>query len=382
MIPLHTPSIDNDDIKSVLQNLKSGWISTASSDIAKFEKKLGSFVDSKFSVALNSGTSALHMALLGTGVKKDEEVIVPTITFIATINSIAYIGAQPIFMDCDDYLNLDIDRTVEFLKKNTYQQNGHTYNKKTNNIIKAIIVVHTFGNISNFSKLKKICKKLNIKIIEDAAESLGSYFKNKNKSIHSGLIGDVGCFSFNGNKIITTGSGGAVVTKSKKIYSKILHLSLQAKKDQINFIHDEIGFNYRMNGFTSALGISQLRKIKKYLRQKKNIHNKYKLYFKNTSFDILTNPNHSQSNNWLNILKINDKRIRVKKNKLINYLNSKKIQARPIWKLNHLQKPYINYQKYKIKNAIKLYNKCICLPSSPNLSNQDIKYIVNTILNF
>ena len=382
MIPLHAPIIEEDDINSVIKNLQSGWISTSSKDISKFEKKLNSFTKSKFSIALNSGSSALHLALAAVGVTYNDEVIVPTLTFIATINSVSYIGASPIFMDCDNYMNLDTNKVIEFLSTKTYFKNGYTYNASTNKIIKALVVVHVFGNVLNFIKLKNICKKLNIKIIEDAAESLGSYLNWKNQKIHSGLIGDVGCISFNGNKIITTGSGGAIITKSKTIYKKILHLSSQAKIDQINFIHNEIGYNYRMNGLTSALGVAQLKKLSKYLKLKKNINIQYKNLFKNSSYEILSNPSNSISNNWINILILNEKKIVNKRNKLINHLLLNNIQVRPIWKLNHLQDPYKKFQKFKINNANDFLSKCICLPSSPNLTIEEIKYIYSKVMQF
>ena len=211
-------------------------------------------------------------------------------------------------------MNLDINKVIEFLNTKTYFKNGYTYNTNTKKQLKAIVVVHVLRSLE-FIKLKNICKKINIKIIKDAAESLGSYLNLKNKKIHTGLIGDVGCISFNGNKIITTGSGGAIITKSKKIYQKILHLSSQAKKDQINFVHNEIGYNYRMNGLlTSALGISPAKKLKKYLHLKKNINIQYKNYFKKTSYEVLSNPPNSISNNWINILILNENKIVNKKN--------------------------------------------------------------------
>ena len=381
MIPLHAPIIEEDDINSVIKNLQSGWISTSSKDISKFEKKLNSFTKSKFSIALNSGSSALHLALAAVGVTYNDEVIVPTLTFIATINSVSYIGASPIFMDCDDYMNLDTNKVIEFLSTKTYFKNGYTYNASTNKIIKALVVVHVFGNVLNFIKLKNICKKLNIKIIEDAAESLGSYL---NWKIKNSFWVNWRCwmYSFNGNKIITTGSGGAIITNSKTIYKKILHLSSQAKIDQINFIHNEIGYNYRMNGITSALGVAQLKKLSKYIKLKKNINIQYKNFFKKSSYEILSNPPNSISNNWINILILNEKKIENKKNKLINHLLSNNIQVRPIWKLNHLQDPYKKFQKFKINNANDFLSKCICLPSSPNLTIEEIKYIYSKVMQF
>ena len=382
MIPLHSPIIDKDDIEQIRKNLKSGWVSTASTSISKFENKLKKFIGANFIVALNSGTSAIHLSLIALGVDKDDEVIVPSVTFIASINPISYIGASPIFMDCDQHYNLDIDKTLEFILNETYFKNGYTYNKKTKKKIKAIVVVHVFGNVCNFSSLKRITKKRNIKIIEDAAESLGSFFKHNNLKKHSGTLGDIGCFSFNGNKIITTGSGGAIATDSKDLYRKVFHLSNQAKKDSLFFIHDQVGYNYRMNGIAASLGISQMNKLKIYLNKKKEIHKTYIELFNNSSFDILSNPTNSLSNNWLNILIINDDKI-IKNIKLfLKYLNEKGIQCRPLWELNHLQKPYLLKEKYKISNSKKLYHRCLCLPSSVSITLNQLNYIYRTIISY
>ena len=382
MIPLHSANIDKSDLSSVSECLKSSWVSTASFYLDRFEKALSDYTKSKYSLALNSGTSALHLALLSIGVNNDDEVIVPTITFIASVNVIAYTGASPIFMDCDDYMNIDIDKTINFLENNTFFKNGKTYNSKTKKIIKAIIVVHAFGNVSNFIKLKKKAKILNIKIIEDAAESLGSFISINKKKIHSGTIGDIGCLSFNGNKIITTGSGGAIITNNRKLFEKAKYLSMQAKNDQLLFIHNQVGYNYRMNGISASLGLSQLNRLDKILKLKFDIHKYYIKLFEKTNFEIIQNSDNSTSNNWLNIILIKDKYTVNKRDKFLKYLNLKKIQARPIWKLNHLQLPYKNFETFNIEKSEIYYKKCICLPSSPNLSKKELDYIYKTVIDY
>ena len=382
MIPLHSANISKDDINSVNNCLKSSWVSTASSKINIFEKELSKYTKSKYTLALNSGTSALHLALLSIGVSADDEVIVPTITFIASVNVISYIGAKPIFMDCDDCMNIDIEKTIAFLDQNTYFKNGKTYNTKTNKIISSIIIVHVFGNVSNFIKLKKKARKLNIKIIEDAAESLGSYLHHNKKIYHSGTLGDIGCLSFNGNKIITTGSGGAILTNNKKLFERAKYLSTQAKNDQLFFVHNEIGYNYKMNGISASLGLSQLKKLNKILKLKRSIHKYYTKVFLYTKFSIIQSKDYSISNHWLNILLIKDQNILKKKNNFLKYLNLKNIQARPLWKLNHKQKPFVKFESYKIAKSIDYYNACICLPSSPNLTKRQIDYIKQTIVEY
>ena len=265
---LSVPHIDKSDISSINKVLKSEWISTSSKTVNMFEDKLASFCKTKYSVALNSGTSAIHLGLKILGVDNTSEVIVPSLTFIATVNPILYLGAKPIIFDVDQYHNLNIEDVINFIKKKTKFKNKKTINKKTKKVIKVIIVAHMWGRACDFVELKTICKKRNIFILEDAAEALGSYVK-KNKHKHCGGIGDIGCLSFNANKIITTGSGGAIITNNKKFYERAQYLANQAKDDTFNYIHNECGYNYKMNSICAALGISQLRKKKKKLLREK-----------------------------------------------------------------------------------------------------------------
>ena len=372
------PVLDSKDLKVVLKSIKTGYVSSVGNNIYIFEDEIKKFTKAKFCVACVNGTSALQIALKVAGVKKEDEVITPTITFAATINSILYNGANPIFMDCDKYLNLDVRKTLEFLDKETYSFNKKTYNKKTIKKISAIIVVHMYGKLCELTELTKICKKKNIKIVEDAAESIGSFYK-KNK-IHSGNVGDIGCFSFNGNKIITSGSGGAIISKNKKYIDKARYLINQAKSQGEDYIHNEIGYNFRISNLHASLGISQIRKLKKFLKIKKIIYDCYckKLLF-NKNFEIIKNDHVYNSNNWINILKIKNK---IKRNILLNYLKKNNIEPRPIWYPMHKQRYCKKYQSYKIKKAIEMHKKCICLPSSVNLSKKDMQKITKLLNNF
>ena len=260
---LSVPHIKNSDIKSIKDVMKSGWISTSANVVDDFEKRVSSFCKTKFSVVLNSGTSAIHLGLKVLGVNKNCEVIVPSITFIATVNPILYLGAKPIIFDVDQYHNLKIEDVINFIKTQTKFRNKKTINKKTKKEIRVIIITHMWGRACNFLELRNLCKKRNIYILEDGAESLGSYLNTKTKRYkHCGSIGDIGCLSFNANKIITTGSGVAIITNNKNLYLKVQYLANQAKDDTFNYIHNECGYNYKMNGISAALGISQLKRIK------------------------------------------------------------------------------------------------------------------------
>ena len=275
---LHEPLFEQNVRREVSKCIETGWLSSTGKNVELFEKKISHFNKSNFVVNCNSGTAALHISLKLSNVKKDDEVIVPSITFISTINSVLYCNASPIFMDCDKNLNVDVNKIILFLKNNTYQKKKITYNKKTKKKISAILITHVFGNLVNLDELVSLCKKRSIKLIEDAAEALGSTFNNK---LHAGTIGDFGILSFNVNKIITTGSGGSILIKNKKDFKKAKSLINQSKKDKFFFVHNEIGYNYGMPNINATLGLSQISKINQILKKKKNIHYYYKKIFLN-----------------------------------------------------------------------------------------------------
>ena len=270
IISLHQPFFKGNEKKYLLKCLDSTWISTSGSLIKKFEEKIKKFTKTKYSTACINGTSALHICLKICGVKKDDEVIAPSITFIAPINAIKYCNAEPVFMDSDNFFNIDVDKVINFLNKNTYIKSNHCYNKITKKRISAIIIVHVWGNLVNLDSLILICKKKKIKIIEDASEALGSFYsKGKFKNKHAGTIGDVGCLSFNGNKIITSGAGGMILTNKKSLSKNAEYLINQAKDNSKYYIHNEIGYNFRLTNLHSAIGLAQLEKINEILKIKK-----------------------------------------------------------------------------------------------------------------
>ena len=283
-------------------------------------------------------------------------------------------------MDVDEYCTLDIKKTTDFLNNETYFKNNSTYNKKTKKKISSIIIVHTFGNLANMDKkFLDLCKKKKINIIEDAAESLGSFYIKKNKKYHSGTLGTVGSISFNGNKIITSAGGGVVLTNNKECSKKISYWSNQARDDKIDFIHKEVGYNYRLSNIHAAIGFAQIENLNTIIRLKKNIHYHYKKKInKINGLSIMSTPSYSLSNYWINILKV-EKKYKFSKKEILNKLIKQGIQARPIWLPNHLQKPYRSNQTYKISMANKIYNTYICLPSSSFLKEKEINRIVRVI---
>ncbi|MBP9096199.1 MAG: aminotransferase class I/II-fold pyridoxal phosphate-dependent enzyme, partial [Ignavibacteria bacterium] len=247
MIPLSVPSLKGNEWKYVKECLDTEWVSTAGKYVNLFEEKVKEFTKSEFAIACVNGTEAIHISLLLCGVEAGDEVIVPTLTFIAPINAVKYANAEPVFMDSDDFYNIDIEKTIEFIKNETTFKTGFTYNNKSGKRISAIIPVHIFGNAVMFDELIPLCKERNIAVIEDATESLGTIYTAGNyKGKFTGTIGDTGCFSFNGNKIITTGGGGMIVTNDAGKAEKAKYLTTQAKDDEVRYVHHEIGYNYRL----------------------------------------------------------------------------------------------------------------------------------------
>lgn len=376
-IILHEPYFFGDEIKHLKKCIESKWVSTGGQYVSKFEREIEKFTNAKFAVAVNSGTSALDLSLKLLNVELGDEVIVPSITFIAPINCVLYQNANPIFMDCDEDFNIDIKKTIKFIENKTTFKNGYTINKKTKRKIKALIVVHVFGNLVDIIRIKKLCNQRNIKILEDASESLGSFYEN---NVHSGLIGDLGCLSFNANKIITTGAGGMIITNNNKYALRAKYLSTQAKNDPFYFVHNDIGYNTRLNNLSAAVGLGQIKNINKILRKKKNIHAQYKknfLKFKN--FKLILNRSKTKVNNWLNVVLFSKK---INRKKLINELKDNQIETRPIWFANHLQLKMEKFQKFEIIKSTKLINKAICLPSGYNIDEKKIQKIIRVLKKF
>lgn len=378
-IELYRPFLKGNEKRYLLDAINTNEL-TFGKYLKKFSQIITKITGSKYTIPIQNGTSALFLSLHVLNVKRFDEVLVPSITFIASVNSIRYCGANPVFMDVDKSGNLDISKTLEFIKFKTIYKNGYTFNKATKKKIVAIILVHTFGNVVNLTnEFLKVCKKRNIKILEDAAESLGSYYILKGKKKHSGTIGDIGCISFNGNKIVTSSGGGIILTNNKKYSIKLNYLINQAKSKNIEFIHNEVGYNFRLSNLHAAVVVGQLENLNKILIYKNKINLMYKKLFSNIpELNILEGPENSISNNWLNILKINYNS-KYKRTELLKKLNSNNINARPVWIPNHLQNPYKKCKKFKVSYSNRFYQSSICLPSSPDLTTKDIVRIFNTI---
>ncbi len=376
-ISLCNPNLNGNEWKYVKECLDTNWVSSAGTYVDLFEKKIAEYTGAKYAIACVNGTSALQVSLRLAGVKQGDEVIAPTLTFIAPINAIAYNGADPVFMDADEFYNLDSKKTIQFIENKTEYRGGFTYNKSSGKRISAIVPVHIWGNACWLDDLIEVCKVRNIAIVEDASESLGTmYNMGKLRGKHTGTIGKLGCLSFNGNKIITTGGGGMILTDDEELAQKAKYLTTQAKDNEITYIHNEIGYNFRLTNIQAALGVAQLEQLSNFIRRKKEIYTIYTSIFKDSEFKIAGTPQYANNNNWLSLLQITNG---IATNNHIKKLSNAHIQARPIWHLNHLQKIYIGCQNYKITKAPLLLNNSLCLPSSVSLKNEDIRKVCSIL---
>ena len=380
-IPLSEPSLKGNEWQYVKECLDTEWVSSAGKYVGLFEKKIAEHTNAKYAVACVNGTSALQVSLRLAGVEPGDEVIVPTLTFIAPVNAVAYNGASPVFMDTDDYYNMDAEKVIEFINGETVFKNESTYNKTTNKKISAIIPVHVWGNAVWMAKLVSLCEERNIAIVEDAAESMGTrYINGEYSGKHTGTIGLLGCLSFNGNKIITTGGGGMILTDDADLAEKAKYLTKQAKDDRLRYIHHEIGYNFRLTNIQAALGVAQLEQLPRFLERKGEISHQYQNALKGVDgLSIADVPNYADNNHWMNVLQIDNAVYGEDRDSIMQRLEKNRIQTRPVWALNHLQKPYKDCQSYKIEQAEELVNNSLCLPSSTNLSDEDLNKIIDIL---
>ena len=359
---LHEPNFSNLEIKYLNQAIKKKFVSRKGNFVDLFSKKIKFLTKSKHVILTSSGTSALHLALLAFNIKKNEEVLMPSLNYIASANATLYCGAIPHFVDVDEKsLGIDPIKLKKYLDKICIIKNKKCLNKKTKRPIRALICLHTFGYPARILELKKICLSYHIKLIEDSAEALGSFFHNK----HLGTFGDIGILSFNGNKIITTGSGGAVLTNNLILAKKIDHLSKIAKKKHpYKLDYDFVGYNYNMPNLNAALGLAQIEKINHFIKNKQKLHKRYSDKFKKINYlEIYSGNSNCNSNNWLItiILKKADKFFL---KKLFDFTNNKNLSTRPVFKLLHKIKYLKKYPKMNLKNSINLENRIITIPSS------------------
>ncbi|MFT9496811.1 LegC family aminotransferase [Anaerosolibacter sp.] len=382
-IPLSVPNFIGKELEYVTRAVVSEWVSTRGAFIEEFEEKMAKYLGIQKAVACQSGTAAIHLALRLSGVESGDEVIVPTLTFIAAVNPVRYQGAEPVFMDCDNTLNIDLVKLEEFCHNQCLLTDKGLVNKKTNKVIRALVMVHVFGNLADMERVMDIAGKYKLKVIEDATEALGSYYtKGKYSGKFAGTVGDFGAYSFNGNKIITTGGGGMLVAKEVVLAEKAKYLSNQAKNDTLYYLHESIGYNYRMTNLQAALGVAQLEQLEKFIQIKKDNYDLYNRELeKIDGLNLLSFNENTRPNYWFYSLVIDQEKYRTGRDELLERLSERNIRTRPIWGLIHEQKPYVSNQTYKIERAIIHRERILNLPCSTNLVKEDIFIVVNALKN-
>ena len=381
-VPLSIPNFEGNERKYVDDALDQGWVSTGGAYITELEEKLAEFLQVKKTAAVQSGTSALHLSLIACGVQPGDMVIVPTLTFIAAVNPVRYQFAEPVFMDCDDSLCMDPQKLRCFCENECVTEDGQLKHKATGKTVKAIVVVHVFGNMADMEAIMDIAQEFHLKVIEDATEALGTqYTKGRYAGKFAGTIGDFGAYSFNGNKIITTGGGGAVTAKDPTEVEHLKYLSTQAKDDPHFYIHNEVGYNYRMTNLQAALGVAQMEELPEFIHRKQKNYGLYQQLLQEFSGGtLLSFREGTSSNQWFYSLKLDMEKLQGKNMRdVITTLQERGVQTRAIWGLIHEQLPYQNAIAYEMEKA-PYYSSCILnIPSSTQITDDDIRFVVEQI---
>lgn len=381
-VPLSIPNFEGNERKYVDDALDQGWVSTGGAYITELEEKLAEFLQVKKTAAVQSGTSALHLSLIACGVQPGDMVIVPTLTFIAAVNPVRYQFAEPVFMDCDDSLCMDPQKLRCFCENECVTEDGQLKHRATGKTVKAIVVVHVFGNMADMEAIMDIAQEFHLKVIEDATEALGTqYTKGRYAGKFAGTIGDFGAYSFNGNKIITTGGGGAVTAKDPTEVEHLKYLSTQAKDDPHFYIHNEVGYNYRMTNLQAALGVAQMEELPEFIHRKQKNYGLYQQLLQEfSSGTLLSFREGTSSNQWFYSLKLDMEKLQGKNMRdVITTLQERGVQTRAIWGLIHEQLPYQDAIAYEMEKA-PYYSSCILnIPSSTQITDDDIRFVVEQI---
>ncbi len=362
-IPLHEPVFAGNEKKYLNECIDSTFVSYIGKFVSEFEHRIQEFTGASYAIATSNGTVALHSALILAGVKENDEVLMPSLTFVATANAVAYCKAHPLFVDnSTKTLGIDVDKLREFLVTNSEIRNdGFCYNKKTGRRIVSVIAVHTFGHPVEMDKLNALAQEFNITVIEDAAESIGSKYRGH----HTGTFGKIGVLSFNGNKTITTGGGGMIITNDEEIAKRARHITTTAKlPHRWEYVHDEIGFNYRMSNINAAIGVAQMEVLESVIKSKRELAEQYKEFFESTGLDFYTEPEDCYSNYWLNVIFMKDREDR---DEFLKFSNDAGVMTRPSWTLLNKLRMYSECEKMDLEGANWLEDRIVSLPSSPRI---------------
>tara|TARA_B110000858_G_C17755009_1_gene451636 strand:- start:334 stop:1494 length:1161 start_codon:yes stop_codon:yes gene_type:complete len=361
-IPLHEPRFLGNEKKYLNECIDSTFVSSVGKFVDEFESRIANYTGSKYAIATCNGTSALHTSLLLANVNKNDEVITQPLTFVATCNAISYCGAKVIFIDVDkDTMGLSPTALKFFLENNTKVKNKQCINNKTGKVIKACVPMHSYGHPCRIDAIKKICDDYYIFLIEDAAESIGSTYKGK----HTGTFGQLGAISFNGNKIITGGGGGCIITNDKVLAEKAKYLTTTAKvPHKWDFNHDMVGYNYRMPNLNAALLVAQLENLNNFVNNKRELANYYETFFSSTDYFFFKEPSNSKSNYWLNVIFLKNRKQR---DEFLDFTNKNGVMTRPTWRLMNELEMFKDCEGVDLKNAKYLEERVVNIPSSVRL---------------
>lgn len=379
-IPLSIPNFEGNEKEYVNDALEQGWVSTGGAYITKLENQMAEFLHTDNVAACQSGTAAIHLSLVEIGVKPGDVVLVPPLTFIAAVNPVKYQFAKPVFIDCDDSFCMDPEKLREFCE-NECEFDGQELKYK-DSTVKAIIVVHVFGNMADMVSIMDIARKYNLSVVEDATEALGTkYTEGPLAGRYAGTIGDFGAYSYNGNKIITTGGGGAITANKSEVVDHIRYLSTQAKNDPHYYIHDEVGYNYRMTNLQAALGVAQMEMLPEFIKRKNSNFELYSKLFDGYELGkIIPFREGTESNKWFYSLDINRDKIKASMREIITELEKRGIQTRAIWGLINEQVPYKLEDSYRIEKATYYADRILNIPCSTQITEEEIKYVVDEIM--
>lgn len=381
-IPLSIPNFEGNEKKYVNDALEQGWVSTGGAYITRLEHQLAEFLHVSNVAACQSGTSALHLSLVEAGVGPGDIVLVPPLTFIAAVNPVKYQFAVPVFIDCDDSFCMDPDKLRRFCETEcSWDGKQLRYHEAK---VKAVVVVHVFGNMADMERITDIADHYDLKVIEDATEALGTrYTEGRFAGKYAGTIGDFGAFSFNGNKIITTGGGGAVTAREPKTVDHIRFLSTQAKTDPHFYVHDEIGYNYRMTNLQAALGVAQMEELPEFIRRKqRNYDLYYDLFDGFTMGKLMPFRDGTESNKWFYSLCIDRDKVKTPMREIITGLQEKGIETRAIWGLINMQRPYTGEAAYELERAPYYAERILNLPCSTQITEEEIDFVVQSVKSF
>ena len=374
LIPLSVPEIRGNEWKYVKECLDTGWVSSVGPFVERFEREMATYVGANYAVALINGTAALHTALKVIGIEPNDEVIVSNLTFVAPVNAIRYCQAHPVLIDASPATwQMDVDKVERFLAQECYTEGKACYNRRTRRRVRAILPVHILGLACEIDRIVELAQRYGLLVVEDAAEALGVRFRGR----HVGTFGDMGIFSFNGNKVITAGGGGMLVTNNRRYAEYARYLTTQAKDDALEYVHNEIGYNYRLSNIQAAVGVAQLERLDEFVSRKKAIARAYhQALYDFHAVATMPTPPHCEPTYWLYSILLSPGTTLERRKSVIQHLQNKGIGARPLWHTIHDLPAYRDCQGYQIENSVHLYERGVSLPSSVGLAPGDLEKCV------